>query len=107
MWVPGSAWSSEALGGGPLASLAGLVGQADTVARVGGSFGETAKLFQQLSWNHIWPGACYTNTSSMWNQPAQGPFRRFAAAQVDGAGGAAAQEEPGEPARSADSGIVL
>jgi two-component system response regulator HydG len=43
----------------------------------------------------------------MWNQPALGPFRRFAAAQVDGAGGAASSEEPGEAARAADAGIVL
>jgi len=43
----------------------------------------------------------------MWNQPAQGPFRRFAAAQVDGSGGVSAPEEPGEVARSADGGIVL
>src|SRR5882672_11267055 len=43
----------------------------------------------------------------MWNQPAQSPFRRFAAAQVDGAGGASASEDPGEAARSADGGIVL
>src|SRR5262245_56065961 len=41
----------------------------------------------------------------MWNQPAQSPFRRFAAAQVDG-GGASSPEEPGETAR-ADAGIVL
>jgi len=43
----------------------------------------------------------------MWNQPAQGPFRRFAAAQVDGSGGASASEEPSEAARTADAGIVL
>jgi two-component system, NtrC family, response regulator HydG len=43
----------------------------------------------------------------MWNQPAHGPFRRFAAAQVDGAGGASASEEPAEAARTADAGIVL
>src|SRR5215470_12326096 len=44
----------------------------------------------------------------MWNQPAQGPFRRFAAAHVDGAGGATADEPgPGEAARLSDSGIVL
>src|SRR3954451_9781611 len=42
----------------------------------------------------------------MWNQPAQGPFRRFAAAQVDGAGGAFAPDDAGE-ARAADGGIVL
>jgi len=43
----------------------------------------------------------------MWNQPAQGPFRRFAAAQVDGAGGASASEDLAEAARTADAGIVL
>ncbi len=43
----------------------------------------------------------------MWNQPAHGPFRRFAAAQVDGSGGASVSEEPAEAARSADAGIVL
>jgi len=43
----------------------------------------------------------------MWNQPAQGPFRRFAAAQVDGGGGVSGAEEPGEAARAADAGIVL
>jgi two-component system response regulator HydG len=43
----------------------------------------------------------------MWNQPAQGPFRRFAAAQVDGSGGAAATEDPAEAARAVDAGIVL
>src|SRR5512140_2053307 len=43
----------------------------------------------------------------MWNQPAQGPFRRFAAAQVDGSGGAASSEDPGAVARIADAGIVL
>jgi two-component system, NtrC family, response regulator HydG len=43
----------------------------------------------------------------MWNQPAQGPFRRFAAAQVDGTGAAPAAEEPIELVRPADAGIVL
>jgi two-component system response regulator HydG len=43
----------------------------------------------------------------MWNQPAQGPFRRFAAAQVDGAGAMSSPEGPGEATRSADGGIVL
>jgi two-component system, NtrC family, response regulator HydG len=43
----------------------------------------------------------------MWNQPAQSPFRRFAAAQVDGASGASAAEDPGEALRTADGGIVL
>ncbi len=43
----------------------------------------------------------------MWNQPAQGPFRRFAAAQVDGTGGAVAAEDPAEAVRAADAGIVL
>src|SRR5678815_5440431 len=42
----------------------------------------------------------------MWNQPAQGPFRRFAAAQFDGAGGASYPEEVGE-GRSLEGGIVL
>jgi two-component system response regulator HydG len=44
----------------------------------------------------------------MWNQPAQSPFRRFAAAQVDGTNGASpAPEDPAAAARSADAGIVL
>jgi two-component system response regulator HydG len=43
----------------------------------------------------------------MWNQPAQGPFRRFAAAQVDGAGGASHPEDVGEASRAVDGGIVL
>jgi two-component system response regulator HydG len=43
----------------------------------------------------------------MWNQPAQGPFRRFAAAQVDGAGGASSADDLGERAHAADGGIVL
>ncbi|HEY0193415.1 MAG TPA: sigma-54 dependent transcriptional regulator, partial [Kofleriaceae bacterium] len=43
----------------------------------------------------------------MWNQPAQGPFRRFAAAQVDGAGGSSGPAELGEVTRAADAGIVL
>src|SRR5215217_3422008 len=43
----------------------------------------------------------------MWNQPAQSPFRRFAAAQVDGTSGASSAEDPGAAARSADAGIVL
>src|SRR5689334_428860 len=43
----------------------------------------------------------------MWNQPAQSPFRRFAAAQVDGAGGVSSSEEPGQAVRAADGGIVL
>ncbi|MBA3539556.1 MAG: sigma-54-dependent Fis family transcriptional regulator [Deltaproteobacteria bacterium] len=44
----------------------------------------------------------------MWNQSAQSPFRRFAAAQVDGpsgASGAASAEDPSK--RPADAGIVL
>ncbi|HET9627261.1 MAG TPA: response regulator, partial [Kofleriaceae bacterium] len=47
----------------------------------------------------------------MWNQPAHGPFRRFAAAQVDGMGGQAAPADgsgnSGEATRAADAGIVL
>jgi two-component system response regulator HydG len=43
----------------------------------------------------------------MWNQPAQSPFRRFAAAQVDGNQGASSAEDPGAVARTADGGIVL
>jgi two-component system response regulator HydG len=44
----------------------------------------------------------------MWNQPAQSPFRRFAAAQVDGAGmGKAAGDDPAEATRPSDGGIVL
>ncbi|MBL0218996.1 MAG: sigma-54-dependent Fis family transcriptional regulator [Myxococcales bacterium] len=43
----------------------------------------------------------------MWNQPAQSPFRRFAAAQVDG-GGSAASDEPSElKADPEHGGIVL
>ncbi len=46
-------------------------------------------------------------TGSMWNQPAQSPFRRFAAAQVDG-GGSAAADEPSElKADPEHGGIVL
>jgi two-component system response regulator HydG len=43
----------------------------------------------------------------MWNQPAQSPFRRFAAAQVDGASGASTSDDAGEASRLAESGIVL
>ncbi|HEY1553441.1 MAG TPA: sigma-54 dependent transcriptional regulator [Kofleriaceae bacterium] len=45
----------------------------------------------------------------MWNQPAQSPFRRFAAAQVEGAGGTpASSDEPSELREApSDSGIVL
>jgi two-component system response regulator HydG len=43
----------------------------------------------------------------MWNQPAQGPFRRFAAAQVDGAGAMSSPEGASEATRSAEGGIVL
>jgi two-component system, NtrC family, response regulator HydG len=43
----------------------------------------------------------------MWNQPAQSPFRRFAAAQVDG-GGSAAVDEPSELRGDPEhAGIVL
>ncbi|MBA3817918.1 MAG: sigma-54-dependent Fis family transcriptional regulator [Deltaproteobacteria bacterium] len=44
----------------------------------------------------------------MWNQPGRSPFRRFAAAHVEGGGSAATPEEPSE-LRSvpADAGIVL
>ncbi len=43
----------------------------------------------------------------MWNQPAQSPFRRFAAAQVDG-GGSTAADEPSElRADPEHGGIVL
>jgi two-component system, NtrC family, response regulator HydG len=43
----------------------------------------------------------------MWNQPAQSPFRRFAAAQVEG-GGASRADEPSELNRApADAGIIL
>src|SRR5512133_3812955 len=43
----------------------------------------------------------------MWNQPAQSPFRRFAAAQVDGSGSSAASDEAAEAKQPTDSGIVL
>ena len=43
----------------------------------------------------------------MWNQPAQSPFRRFAAAQVDGGGGAAADEPSELRADPEHGGIVL
>jgi len=44
----------------------------------------------------------------MWNQPSQSPFRRFAAAHVDGSGGTAAIEEPTELRDApAHPGIVL
>src|SRR6476619_6532759 len=89
-----------------VASLAGCLGRPDTLARRGVFASGRAQNFQLVSWNPFWPGACYTNRSSMWNQPAQGPFRRFAAAQVDGAGGAFAPDDAGE-ARAADGGIVL
>jgi two-component system response regulator HydG len=44
----------------------------------------------------------------MWNQPAQSPFRRFAAAQVEGGSGMATSDEP-TALRDvpADAGIVL
>ncbi len=43
----------------------------------------------------------------MWNQPSQSPFRRFAAAQVDG-GGSAAADEPSELRGDPEhAGIVL
>jgi two-component system response regulator HydG len=44
----------------------------------------------------------------MWNQPAQSPFRRFAAAQVEGGSGVSASDEP-TALRDvpADAGIVL
>jgi len=44
----------------------------------------------------------------MWNQPAQSPFRRFAAAQVEGGSGMSASDEP-TALRDvpADAGIVL
>jgi two-component system response regulator HydG len=43
----------------------------------------------------------------MWNQPAHGPFRRFAAAQVDGAGGSTTVDDSQEATRAAEGGIVL
>src|SRR4051794_4585847 len=43
----------------------------------------------------------------MWNQPAQSPFRRFAAAQVDGVGKAVGGDDPAEVTRPSDGGIVL
>src|SRR3954465_1645526 len=86
----------QELGERRLASLAERLGRDDAVARRGGLAGEGAKNFQLVTWNRFWPGACYTKRASMWNQPAQGPFRRFAAAQVDGTGGVSAPEEPGE-----------
>ena len=43
----------------------------------------------------------------MWNQPAQSPFRRFAAAQVEG-GGTSRADEPSELNKApAEAGIVL
>ncbi len=43
----------------------------------------------------------------MWNQPAQSPFRRFAAAQVEG-GGTSRADEPSELNRApVDAGIIL
>ncbi|HSK02728.1 MAG TPA: sigma-54 dependent transcriptional regulator [Kofleriaceae bacterium] len=43
----------------------------------------------------------------MWNQPAHSPFRRLAAAQVEG-GGASRADEPSELNRApADAGIIL
>jgi two-component system, NtrC family, response regulator HydG len=45
----------------------------------------------------------------MWNQPAQAPFRRFAAAQIDGAGGAPVSDDaaPVVADGKGDAGIVL
>src|SRR4051812_39173113 len=45
----------------------------------------------------------------MWNQPARSPFRRFAAAQVDGGGSSpGVADEPSELGKApADAGIVL
>ncbi len=43
----------------------------------------------------------------MWNQPAQSPFRRFAAAHVDGGGGAAAEEPTELRGDPEHAGIVL
>src|SRR3954468_21711589 len=43
----------------------------------------------------------------MWNQPAQSPFRRFAAAQVDGVGKAVGGDDPAEGTAPSDGGIVL
>ena len=43
----------------------------------------------------------------MWNQAGHGPFRRFAAAQIDGAGGAGAAEDSGAAPREGEGGIVL
>jgi two-component system response regulator HydG len=43
----------------------------------------------------------------MWNQPANSPFRRFAAAHVDGGGGAAAEEPTELRGDPEHAGIVL
>jgi two-component system response regulator HydG len=43
----------------------------------------------------------------MWNQPASSPFRRFAAAHVDGGGGAAAEEPTELRGDPEHAGIVL
>jgi two-component system response regulator HydG len=43
----------------------------------------------------------------MWHQPAQSPFRRFAAAQVEGGSGAPADEPTALRDVPADAGIVL
>jgi two-component system response regulator HydG len=44
----------------------------------------------------------------MWNQPAHSPFRRFAAAQVEGGSGVSASDEPTALREvPADAGIVL
>ncbi len=43
----------------------------------------------------------------MWNQPAHSPFRRFAAAHVDGGGGAAAEEPTELRGDPEHAGIVL
>ncbi len=43
----------------------------------------------------------------MWHQPAQSPFRRFAAAQVEGGSGAPADEPTALREVPADAGIVL
>jgi len=44
---------------------------------------------------------------SMWHKPAQSPFRRFAAAQVEGGSGAPSDEPTALKDAPADAGIVL
>src|SRR5690242_13273145 len=46
--------------------------------------------------------------TSMWNRPAQSPFRRFAAAQIEGGSASQQPDEPSELREApSEAGIVL